>query len=454
MARPGVLRFEGNGRWRPARDAREQIGNHGGSYDAEKSSSVLELSRPLAALRSSGSRAGRKHRRAAHRRKELLMPLTTMLVCPHCAAKMKTRKAMSSGTRVTCPRCSQSFGITSSGEHLVEEILVARFEDIYGDVKPTSAEAPSDLPPRRAAVSDPGLPRRQGRDTAKPAHAVREPFHLSRTFVVLALSLSFAVLAVGIGGWYIDQITILNRNADHAAELLKTKNERFANGLNKKKEQAAAIPFARLMAPAAKQINNVSLSIFSARIGEVTTKHHQTLPGKYLILTIRITNLALADFQYKGWDTGVFLRDSAGNHYNRVSPAVGDPFAGSVEPLALKHGQTINDILVFENTEGRDDLEVDLPSFGEGKTYEFRLPSMFIQKPIFTFRTPPPPQPPPLPVVPPPAQEVKAEPDNKNAQCIYCDTRFSTRVGSGEKVRCPLCRRIMSATSAKQRAKL
>jgi hypothetical protein len=41
------------------------------------------------------------------------------------------------------------------------------------------------------------------------------------------------------------------------------------------------------------------LDLHEVRTGEVTTRSKRTLPGPYLVLTLRITNLSPAEFPYE-----------------------------------------------------------------------------------------------------------------------------------------------------------
>jgi hypothetical protein len=342
----------------------------------------------------------------------------SMLVCPHCGARMKTMKAVASGSRVTCPRCSHAFGIGSSGEHLVEEILVAKFEDIYGDVAQAPAKD-SVLPPRRGSGSSSGeteVPRRLKRDepTAKASAAApkkEQTLESSRTFVVGAGALVLLILAAIIGRWYLDQVDTLNRNVDKASAALKTKNERFIKNVvasvpGKEKQEAKLLTDlgGRTLAPEAKQLGSVQVSVVSARIGEVTTKSKRTLPGPYLVLTLRITNLSPAEFLYKGWDKGVVLRDSNGNYYNTIPPTEGDPFADSQVGAKLAQSRSVLDVMVFEDTSNAGFLELDMPSFSGENVYQFRLGPMFVKRDMVTFKmaTPGFTTPPPAPPTPPP----------------------------------------------------
>src|SRR3954454_4086362 len=116
------------------------------------------------------------------------------------------------------------------------------------------------------------------------------------------------------------------------------------------------------------------------------TRSKRTMPGPYLVLTLRITNLSPAEFPYQGWNKGVILRDSNGNYYNPIAATEGDPFADSQVGTKLEQSRSLLDVLVFEDTSNAGLLDLDLPSVSGESVYQFRLGPMFVKRDMFMFK--------------------------------------------------------------------
>ena len=112
----------------------------------------------------------------------------------------------------------------------------------------------------------------------------------------------------------------------------------------------------------------------------------------YLVLTVRVTNLAGQPLEFQGWHSAgitVTLRDSLKNYYNFMKYKPHELPGGTVGCVTIQPGETIKDVLVFEcppsvspnsglMAGAVSTFELDLPL--KLRKYEFVIPGSLVRK--------------------------------------------------------------------------
>jgi hypothetical protein len=151
----------------------------------------------------------------------------------------------------------------------------------------------------------------------------------------------------------------------------------------------------------------LAVGVSAARIGAIQLNGTRFIPGEYLTLQLRVTNVSNKPFDYKSWSqrkTGIIIHDRNWNYYNRV--IIEDP---PIVEQTILPGQTIVDMIVFEAPlKLFGYLALDLPSHTY-IPYRFYIEGAFVESvqlpkpPQIAEKVPPPPAPPPLVVYDPEA---------------------------------------------------
>jgi len=199
--------------------------------------------------------------------------------------------------------------------------------------------------------------------------------------------------------WYADQVITLNKHAERAGDARRKKQEAFLTKPMAKSKVAPSrvapsVADGRAMAPATMRIEDMVVGIMAAKLGPIQVKDDRSIPGEFLTLKLRITNLSKRSFEYKSWSqrkTGIILCDQHKNYYNRIM--IEDP---PIVAQILEPGQTIVDMIAFEPPlKFFGYLDLDLPSHTY-VPYVFEIPGGLVERE--------------LPKAPPPVQAAAPRP--------------------------------------------
>ncbi|MGO9469882.1 MAG: hypothetical protein ACLQIB_45300 [Isosphaeraceae bacterium] len=213
------------------------------------------------------------------------------------------------------------------------------------------------------------------------------PFHRSRK--LMAIVASIMVLGAGVAFiiWYVGQLRVLDRTVVAAADqrsaemknLTKAAVGQPARTSGAKGAAAAPEPaplvVPRVIAPAAAQIGDMVVAVQTVRQGKTTTP----VQGDYIVVTLRITNVAKGPVSYVSWsgpDMGVMFRVERGAFYNQVP-------LPKQEARSINPNETISDTLVFEPPPALKHLELDLPAPGGKQSFQFRIPFALVERSVF-----------------------------------------------------------------------
>ena len=299
------------------------------------------------------------------------MPYVITLRCPHCGLFLRTDQRVDEGTRVKCPGCAGSFEV---------------FMNNIGQMEPMPV---LDLttPPVGAILSGP-LPR-----ATAPKPAARKSASKKIRTIESSRNLLGGLIIIGVVGsvvlfvqWYANQVRVLNRNVDIAAaaraKRLANVARRAKGGIPPTADPAPAPDPAtseRTFAPATLRLGMLAVGVSSATRGPILGVGDRAIPGEFLTITLRITNLHRQPLNYRSWSqrtTDVILKDKHKNYYNRV-PLPDPPI---VENSILPN-QTITDVIVFEPPiHTFDHLELDLPPVLGVTPFQFMIPGPFVQR--------------------------------------------------------------------------
>jgi hypothetical protein len=355
------------------------------------------------------------------------MPTTTILQCPHCGNAAKTTKVIPPGAKITCTRCRKQFPFRPSGNGPVED----RREEVVDSIPLEELLAPDDLP-SKAGRPGQGAPERSLRElmvsdgrASRPLPSDDEPpgrynsvtnsiltnsseiaenllpasesskqrliggkhqvrFGTSRQYV--AVVLVFALAGAGyLGFWgFVSLIKYIQAQSDAA----KNYRERMAKATTKtadpKKKGAEpaepAEPAAPLAPPALvqaeagkpAQANEWEVCVEKAEVGRSDPANAQ----EYLVITLRVTNLAFARRPYRYWskpskNTVIRNQNLA---YLHLIPGT----APKEDERGMNSKETYRDILVLEASAARFELDLTLllPS-GKGG-FHIQVPSTFV----------------------------------------------------------------------------
>ncbi|QEH35667.1 hypothetical protein OJF2_42220 [Aquisphaera giovannonii] len=331
------------------------------------------------------------------------MALITCLRCPHCGRDIRTKKIIAPGALVRCPGCDDVFRISpsQSGEHMIlqETIPVGpppRALPAFGALPPP-LPSPAPASPTRSG------PRTIGRTSYESRAKYREPFgHSRNTFAALGIA-CIALVGVGSGSWYFDQIRVLGRAANGPGSVSKKKQEELANGKVPGKPPAPPSLTitkpeldgdGRTTVPRTVKIGHLIVGVSHGSIGPLSLPSGKTAE-QYLVLTLRVTNESEAPSPYKGWIDGrnAVLRDKFGNRYNPTPLRPDDRPSGCYDGGPIAPHVTATDLVVFEKPAmaqpyGRADapaneLELDLPL--GSSAFRFRIPWMFLMQAMPNF---------------------------------------------------------------------
>jgi hypothetical protein len=218
--------------------------------------------------------------------------------------------------------------------------------------------------------------------------------------------------------WYASQVASLSSRADRAGDArrksLDPKNiMKGPAGPQKRAGTSSPPPQAspgaiagsgRVIAPTTKRIEDLVVGVEAAKVGPILLKNNRYVPGPYVTLHLRVTNLSDAPYNYKSWSQqtkGILLCDQNRNYYNRVM--IDEP---PIVEQTILPGNTINDIIAFEPPlKLYGYLDLDLPARPYQTYYLFRISSGMVEivadpKPQVQKAPPPPVAPPPPPFNP------------------------------------------------------
>src|SRR5262245_49277869 len=90
--------------------------------------------------------------------------------------------------------------------------------------------------------------------------------------------------------------------------------------------------------------------LLDPQVGPVKMLRSRERRQEHLVLTVRVTDVGTAPFEYRSWARSQqpLLRDHHHNYYNQVLFPVDDPPSEHTPAATLEPGRTITDVLVFE----------------------------------------------------------------------------------------------------------
>ena len=152
------------------------------------------------------------------------------------------------------------------------------------------------------------------------------PFQNSRSAIVVVVGIVLAGVGFLFIQWYADQVITLNKHAEREGDARRKKQDGFSTKLMAKSKVAPSrvapsVADDRVRAPATMRIEDLVVGVMAAKLGPIQVKADRSIPGEFLTLKLRITNLSRRPLEYKSWSqrkTGIILCDQHKNYYNRI----------------------------------------------------------------------------------------------------------------------------------------
>ncbi len=350
--------------------------------------------------------------------------MQTILQCPHCGNAAKTTKVIPPNAKITCTRCRKQFrpsdnsSVKDRDEEVVDSIpleeLLAPDDHVSKVGRPgrgvadrplrelltsdgrasRSLPADDDPPGRYNAVTNSILTKSsEFSDALVPAAESSKKrliggkqvrFGTTRQYVAVALI--FALAGAGYAGFW---GFVYLWNYIHKASI-NAERERAARGLgikrpvdpNKKAEEAAE-PAAPITPPtivqteAGKpaQVNDWEVCVESAELAKVDPSS----PQEFLIITVRVTNLAFSRRSYRYWSKpgkNTVIRNQDLTYISLVPGT-----APNEAERGMNSKETYRDILVLEAAAARWNLDLTLLLPAAKGGFSIHVPTTFVTRP-------------------------------------------------------------------------